>query len=269
MFVATLLLNVALVVAAVALLRSGDAWLKQHPRMDKFATSLEAAATALILAPFALTLARSQRRDAMHANAVQLSAMQGPEIYGEFTAMCARLGMRNPPELYVADKQIDTPSTADSTWNTRFIVLNTRYLAENLETARPVYRFLLARELGRVRLGHTRWLNELLISYVIRIPLLRNPLLHARTYSHDRYAAVLAPDAVRGLVVQATGRRLLAHVDIDSFLRHAHAVRGWLPRVLQLTESSPYLAFRIQALERAGLPMTDVGGTARPAAHIT
>ena len=33
---------------------------------------------------------------------------------------------------------------------------------------------------------------------------------HARTYSHDWYSAVLAPDAVRGLVVQATASLLYA-----------------------------------------------------------
>jgi hypothetical protein len=268
-FVATLVLNAVLVVGAVALLRSGSAWLHHFPEIDRFAKGLDATATALILAPFALTLARNQRRERFQANAVQIGPTQFPEIYDEYTAMCARLGMRTVPELYLAEGQIKSPSTADSTWHTQFIVLNTRYLGETPEERRPVYRFLLAHELGRVRLGHTHWLDELLTSYVIRIPLLRNPLQHARTHSHDRYAAALAPDAVRGLIVQATGRHLLAHIDLDGFLRQVRAVRGWQPRVLQLTESSPYLAFRLQTLDRAELTMNDVAGTARPTAHIS
>ena len=269
MFVATLLLNIALVAGAVILLRSGSAWLRHFPEIDRFAKSLEAAATALILAPFALTLARNQRRETFRANSVQLARTQFPEIYEEYIAMCTRLGMRDVPELYLADGQIKTPSTADSTWSTRFIVLNTTYLGETPDERRPVYRFLLAHELGRVRLGHTHWLDELLTAYVIRVPLLRNPLQHARTYSHDRYAAALAPDAVRGLVVQATGRHLLAHADLDAFLRQVRAVRGWQPRVLQFTERSPYLAFRLQALDRAELAMTDVAGPPRPPAPIS
>ena len=269
MFIATLLLNVVLVIGAVALLRSGSAWLHHFPAIDRYARSLEAAAAALMLAPFALTLARNQRREAFQANGVRLASTQFPEIYDEYSAMCARLGMRDPPELYIAEGQIKSPSTADSTWSTRFIVLNTSYLQEHLEAGRPVYRFLLAHELGRVRLGHTHWLDELLTAYVIRLPLLRNPLLHSRTYSHDRYAAALAPDTLRGLVVQATGRHMLAHVDIDGYMRQARAVRGWLPRLLQLTEGSPYLAFRIRALDRAGLAMSDVAGTSRPPAHIS
>lgn len=266
-FVLTLLLNVVLVVAAVALLRSGSEWLHRFMGADKVEKLLQATATALILAPFALTLTRNQRRSVFQANAVQLSSTQFPAIYDEYAAMCARLGVRNPPELYIAEGLITTPSTADSTWTTQFIVLNARYLDEKPETGRPVYRFLVARELGRVRLGHTHWLDELLLAYVMRIPLLRNPLLHARSYSHDRYAAVLAPDALRGLVVQATGRHMLAHIDVDRFLRQLRAVRGWRPRVVQLTDSLPYLAFRIQALDRAELTMTDVAGSARTPAN--
>ncbi len=268
-FIASLLLNIALVVAAVALLRSGNAWLHQFPAIEKFTKGLNAAATALILAPFALTLARNQRRETFQANGVRIGPTQFPEVYEDYIAMCERLGMRNVPELYIADGQIKTPSTSDSTWSTQFIVLDTSFLGDQPEERRPVYRFLLAHELGRLRLGHTHWLNELLTAYVIRIPLLRNPMQHTRTYSHDRYSAVLAPDAVRGLVVQATGRHLLAHIDLDGFLRQMRAVRGWRPRILQLTQGSPYLAFRLQALDRAELTMTDVAGTARTPAHIS
>jgi len=261
-FIATLLLNIALVVAAVALLRSGNDWLHHFPAIDRFTKGLNAAATALILAPFALTLARNQRRETIQANGVRIGPFQFPEIYVEFTAMCERLGMRHTPELYIADGQIKTPSMSDSTWSTQFIVLNTSFLGEKPDDRRPVYRFLLAHELGRLRLGHTHWLDELLTAYVIRVPLLRNPMQHARTYSHDRYAAALAPDALRGLVVQATGRHLLADLDLDGFMRQVRAVHGWRPRVLQLTEGSPYLAFRLQALDRAELTMTDVADPA-------
>lgn len=263
-FVATLLLNIALVVAAVALLQSGSTWLRHFPEIARYAKGFDAVATALILAPFALTMARNQRRERLRANGVRVSSTQFPEIHYEYVAMCTRLGMRDLPELYLAEGLIDAPSTADSTWRGQFIVLDTALLGEKPEARRPVYRFLLAHELGRLRLGHTHWLNELLTAYVIRIPLLRNPLQHTRAYSHDRYAAVLAPDAVRGLVVQSTGRHMLADLDVDGFLRQMRAVRGWRPRVLQLTESAPYLAFRLQALDRAELTMTDVARRARP-----
>ena len=268
-FVATLLLNIVLVVAAVALLRSGNAWLRHFPEIERYAKGLNAAATALILAPFALTMARNQRRERFRANGVRISSTQFPEIHYEYIAMCAKLGMRDLPELYVGEGLIKEPSTADSTWRGKFIVLDSRLLGDDPKARHPVYRFLLAHELGRLRLGHTHWLNELLTAYVVRIPLLRNPLQHTRTYSHDRYAAVLAPDAVRGLVIQSTGRHMLADLDLDGFMRQMRAVRGWRPRVLQLTESAPYLAFRLKALDRVELTMHDVADSTRPAMRMS
>jgi len=153
---------------------------------------------------------------------------------------------------------------AASTWSSQFIGINARFLEPKLEVVRPVYRFLLARELGRLRLGHTHWLDELLIAHVSRIPVLRNPLLHARTFSHDRYGATLVPDGVRGLVVQASGRHLLTIVDVESFLRQARALHGRRSVLGQFKRSTPFLALRIEELDRAGLAMTDVATKEAP-----
>src|SRR4051812_5464766 len=234
-FVFTVLLNVALVASAVALVRLGGDWMAHYPRVARAAESAQAAGVALILAPFALTMLRNRRLAAIRANAVRLTRTQIPGIHDDYESMCATLGVQNPPELYVADDEIDQPSAAYSAHGTHFIVLDTRFLQKDLAEVRPVIHFLLARELGRIRLGHTHWLDEMLLGYLNRIPVLRNPLLHTRTYSHDRYAAWLAPDAVRGLVVLASGRHMLAHVDVEQFLRQARAVRGRLPRVVSLT----------------------------------
>lgn len=264
-FVLSAVINLALLVTAVALVASGADWLERYPRLAKRATELQTAAGAAILAPFALTLLRNRRRASIRANSVQLSREQLPEIYEDYARMCAALGMREPPALFVSDSEIDAPSAAYSTWNAHFIVLDTRFLEPNLDEVRAVYRFYLGRELGRIRLGHTRWLDEVLIAYVMRLPVLRNPLFHARTYSHDRYAAYLAPDSVRGLVVQASGRLMLKRIDLDDFLRQAREVHGWWPRLANLTRSSPAVAYRIQALYAAGLLGRDADARSSPA----
>ena len=59
---------------------------------------------------------------------------------------------------------------AASTWNSQFIGINARFLEPKLEAVRPVYRFLLARELGRLRLGHTERLASRAALAVRRIP---------------------------------------------------------------------------------------------------
>lgn len=266
-YVATLLLNIVVLVAVAQIIRLGEDWRKEYQFVSFLADGVELSGAALLLAPVALTLLRNRRRGAVRANALRLGSRQIPEIYEDYAALCTALGVSEPPELYVIDQGLDEPSMSTTTWSDRFIALNARFLDRDLESVRPVYRFLMARELGRIRLGHTDWLDELLIAHVMRVPLLRNPLLHARTYSHDRYGAALAPDAVRGLIVVASGRHMLSHVDVEEYLSQAREVTGWRSRLAQLSRGTPFVAMRIQALDRAGMAMTDVVVTTVPTAR--
>jgi hypothetical protein len=251
-FIATVLLNLALVAGALALGLYGGDWLERHPRVAKFADGVRVTAITAVLAPFVLTFARNRRHAAVRANSVQLSRTQLGEIYKDFERMCATLRLP-PPELYVTEDAIDAPSAAYSAWHAHYVVLDVRFLEATLHEVRDVYRFYLARELGRIRLGHTHWLDEFLIAHVIRVPMLRNPLMQMRTYSHDRYAMTLAPDSIRGLLVLASGRHMLKHLDVEAFLAQAHEVRGWWARVASLGRDMPRVAYRVQELERAGL----------------
>ncbi len=252
-FIATVLLNLALIAGALALGLYGGDWLERHPRVAKYADGLRVTAIAAVLAPFVLTFARNRRHAAVRANSVHLSRTQIPEIYEDFERMCATLRLLPPPELYVTEDAIDAPSAAYSALHIDYVVLDVRFLEATLHEVRDVYRFYLARELGRIRLGHTHWLDEFLIAHVIRAPMLGNPLMQMRTYSHDRYAMSLAPDSIRGLAVQASGRHMLKHLDVEAFLAQAREVRGWWARVASLGRDTPRVAYRVQELERAGL----------------
>jgi hypothetical protein len=259
------LLNVAVLVAGVVALASGHEWLATHPRVAKHADEIGAAALAALLSPFVLTFRRNQGHAAVRANSVRLSRTQIPEIYADFERMCTTLGMSRVPELYVSESAVDAAAESHSAWHVDYVVLDDRYLQADLAAVRDVYRFFLARELGRIHLGHTAWLDDILLAYVIRVPFLRNPLMHARTYSHDRYAAYLAPDSIRGLVIQAAGRRVLGRVDVDAFVHQALEVRGWWARAASMMTGLPRVAYRIQQLERAGLLRHDAAGVAPPA----
>jgi hypothetical protein len=252
-FIATVLLNLALVAGALALGLYGGDWLERHPRVAKYADGLRAAAIAAVLAPFVLTFARNRRHASVRANSVQLSREQFPQVYEEFEQMCGTLRMQSPPELYLSEDAIKAPSGAYSAWHVDYVVLDDKFLEANPLDAPDVYRFFLARELGRIRLGHTRWFDDILIAHVTRTPVLATPLMHMRTYSHDRYALMLAPDSIRGLAVLASGRRMLPHVDVEAFLTQAREVRGWWARVASLGRDSPRVAYRVQELEHAGL----------------
>ena len=251
-YLATVLVNLALFALAIILIEHGSAWLDQYPRLAKRAQDVRALAFAALLAPPALVFLRHRRRANAAGNGVRISERQLPELYDTLVRFCDRLGHQPIPALYIADKA-NGISEAFAAWHHQFIVIRPVYFIAPLEEVRPIYEFEIGRELGRIRLGHTRWWDELLVAYVVKLPLLRNPLLHARTYACDRYAAWLAPDSIRGLTVYASGRPLYKLVDVPAFIDQAESTRGFWPWLSNLTRSEPHVTFRLRALLDAGL----------------
>jgi len=251
-YLATVLVNLALFALAIYLIEHGSAWLQEYPRLAKRAQDVRALAFAALAAPPVLAYLRHRRRANAEGNGVRISARQLPELHETLVRFCDRLGHQPIPALYLAD-QAKGVSEAFSAGHHQFIVIRPVFLIAPLEEVRPIYEFEIGRELGRIRLGHTRWWDELLVAYVVKLPLLRNPLLHARTYAHDRYAAWLAPDSVRGLTVYASGRPLYKLVDVPAFIDQAESTRGFWPWLSNLTRSEPHVTFRLRALLDAGL----------------
>ena len=257
-YLATVLVNLALFALAIFLIEHGSAWLDQYPRLAKRAQDVRALALAALAAPPVLVFLRHRRRANAAGNGVRISARQLPELYDTLVRFCDRLGHQQIPALYLAD-QAKGVSEAFATWHEQFIVIRPVYFIAPLEEVRPIYQFEIGRELGRIRLGHTRWWEELLVAYVVKLPLLRNPLLHRRTYAYDRYAAWLAPDSIRGLTVHASGRPLYKLVDVPAFIDQAESAHGFWPWLSNLTRSEPHVTFRLRALIDAGLYSRDPG----------
>ena len=251
-YLATVLVNLALFALAIYLIEHGSAWLDQYPRLAKRAQDVRALALAALAAPPLLAFLRNRRRGDAEGNGVRVSATQFPELHDTLVRYCERLGQLKIPSLYLADQARGT-SQAFASWRHEFIVIRPVFLIAPLEEVRPIYEFEIGREIGRIRLGHTRWWDELLVAYVVELPLLRNPLLHARTYACDRYAAYLAPDSIRGLIVLATARPILKLVNVPEFVAQAESDRGFWPWLSNLARQEPHVTFRLRALIDAGL----------------
>jgi len=251
-YLATVLVNLALFWMAIHLIEHGSAVLDAYPRLAKRAQEVRALAFALLAAPPALVFLRHRRRADALGSGVRVSATQFPELYDTLVRFCNRLGHEEIPTLYLAEQAKGT-SEAFGAWHHAFIVIRPVFLIVPLDEVRPIYEFQIGRELGRIRLGYTRWWDELLVAYVVKLPLLRNPLLHARTLACDRYAAYLAPDSIRGLIVSASGRQLLKLVNVEEFVAQAEATRGVWPWLANLTRAEPHVTVRLRALIDAGL----------------
>lgn len=126
-----------------------------------------------------------------------------------------------------------------------------------------VISFILAHELGAVRLNHTSIWNEMLLTYVSAIHWLRKPLERVRTYSRVRYGAALTPTGFRGLLINATGRRLMDQGNIEDYLSQSRKYGGLWSYINVFFEPKPQVLMRINQLRAAGYtyePSADVNG---------
>ncbi|HKF55898.1 MAG TPA: hypothetical protein VKJ45_10650, partial [Blastocatellia bacterium] len=252
-FIASVVLNLALMAAAVYLVANAPDWLTSHPVLRK---PLEHIRTLAIIAIFALPAAviiRNERRVSIRGNSIRLSRDQFASLYDRLQSHCTKLGLTTAPELYITNSAIREPAQAFSSWKRDYIVMNQSVVDPALESGGDVMAFILGRELGRIRLGYTRLWTEILLTYVLRIPYLNIPITRVRTYSCDRYGAFLAPDGVRGLIISVSGRRLLQSVNVEDYLKQSALHEGLWSRIGSTVTEKPPVLYRLKALYDAGL----------------
>jgi hypothetical protein len=253
-FIVSVVVNLAILIAAVIVVSMSPHWLKHHPILSSSIKQMRGLAMAAVFALPAIVVIRNIRRGFIRGNAIRLSAVQMGIVYKALEHQCAKLGMEYVPDLYLADPAIHGPAEAFSAWHRDYIVLTSQFIDSKPERTIDVISYALGCELGRIRLGHTKWWYEMLLSYIVRVPYISNPIRQVQILSRDRYGAFLAPDGVlRGLIIQASGRRILDQVDGQEVLQRAMRPGGFWFRLADLSRKTPHLAYRIRALTQAGL----------------
>lgn len=252
-WVAAVLLNTAIMIFALwAVFRGADAVFDALPFLEGYGGRIRTVVLAVLAIPPALVFQRNRRLAEARSGSVKIGPSQHPLMAARLQSHCDRLGVEEPPQLYVSDQIIHETARAFTAWHREFIVLGTDYLEKDLEPLQDVWSFLLGRELGRLALGHVEWWDELLVAYVDRLPWVRRPLRHVRAYSLDRVGAFLEPEGIRGLVIEASGRRTLPSTNVAEQIRHALSVGGFWLRFTGPVEERPHLALRIQKLYSDG-----------------
>jgi hypothetical protein len=268
-FFATVAANFLLMALAIGLIFYEPAWVKQHVLLDKYIGILRVLAiTALIGIPL-LVLNRNRRESVIRGNSVRLSEEQFPQIYAILQQYCRQLGMTETPELFLTAGGIAPFSVTYSSWRENYIVLHQVLFDIVEEKSIDVVYFILAHELGAIRLRQTAVWNEMLLTYVSAIRWLRNPLERVRTYSRDRYGAALSPTGFRGLLINAVGRRLMDHVNIEDYIQQALRYGGFWPSLNAFFEPKPQVFSRILQLRAAGYKYEPLASQASAAPTVS
>jgi hypothetical protein len=244
--------NFLLMGLALALVFYQPGWLKGHAFLSKEIGFLRILAiTALIGIPL-LVLNRNRREASVRGNSVRLSETQFPEVYAVLEDHCRRLGMAEMPELFLTGGTIPPYSQTFSSWREKYIVIHQSIFDIDDRKTMDVISFVLAHEVGAIRLNHTAVWNEMLLTYVSAIKWLRNPLERVRTYSRDRYGAALSPTGFRGLLINAVGRRLMDEVNVEDYFAQMRTYGGFWPALNVFFEARPQVLTRLRKLREAG-----------------
>jgi hypothetical protein len=214
-----------------------------------------------------LVLNRNRRESSIRGNSIRVSASQFPEVYAVLLDHCRRLGMRDLPELFISSASIQPYSRAFSSWRENYIVLHQIVFDIDDRKTMDVVAFLIAHELGAIRLNQTAVWNEMLLTYLSAIKWLRHPLERVRTFSRDRYGATLSPTGFRGLLINAIGRRLMDHVDLDDFFAQMRTYGGFWSGLNIFFEPRPQVLTRLRRLRQAGYryrPREDAATLSKP-----
>lgn len=250
---AVAIIDVVLVVAILGLLVLGAEWLTDN-YVGQYKGHAKLLLLAVLSAPLVASYLRSRRRKLAQEESIRVSETQLPEIHHVLLRHCARLGVP-VPELYVSDI---IERTTTFMWRRHYcIIVCTHEFSFFPEAFEDIIDWVLAREMGSICLGYASYRSEMLGSFVAPIPFLRAPLNHIKTYSRDRYGALLAPRAIRALIVVASGDRLRNEVNLDMYLKQLDEIKEhgfWISAIWPLRKTVP-LAYRVRELRRANMLM--------------
>jgi hypothetical protein len=249
------LANLALLGAAVTVVLLAPGWLHAHPRAATVVARIRGALIVVLVLVPGLAFVRRGRWVFYRENSVRVAPDQLPELFEVLTAHCRALGLPSATELRISQPLAGLSGALGLHGGTSVVVLGPGLFdgLDGLGERLDVFSFVIAYELARIRLGHASWAQELLLGYLKRIPLLRMPLLSVQTFSRDRVAATLAPGGVRGLLCQASGGDILAHLDVASYLREvmASTPTRWAALLSVAGREGPNVSARVREIYRA------------------
>lgn len=205
----------------------------------------------------------------IRGNGVLVSERQFPLLHQLVTAHARRLGMRNPPTVYVLESGGVLNAFATKVLGRRFVIINADVLASALQRGEGAVSFIVAHELGHHWRGHLAW--RWLIGPARLVPYLGSAYSRACEYTCDRIGAHCEPNgAIEGLLLLAAGNGLHMYVNAQEFARQAESDKGYWIRRAELMSTHPRLPKRVAALLALGVasPATQPLAATRPAAVL-
>jgi hypothetical protein len=179
---------------------------------------------------------------------VRVGADQLPELDATFRDVCARLGLRTVPALYVLQSGGLLNAFATRFAGREFVVVYSEFL-EALGPSSPEMRFILGHEIGHIHSRHIS--KQIFLAPGMFFPLVGPAYRRAWETSCDRFGTFAAQDvtaAVQAMLVLGAGREHGPRLNPAAFAGQHGDERGFFVSLHELTASYPTLSRRVTDL---------------------
>lgn len=245
-----LIFIVALAIGALIL---GMPGIDEHFSLEEFG-KIQNFVFLAILAPFGILILRAVRAAQFSATGAVASEQQFEYVHDIVEHYSRLAGLDRTPSVAIVAGTDFTAKTAFNYGRTMILVHS-----DLLDAPRPfgtdwgALRFAIAREVAHIAAGHRSALYELCTAVTQAIPFVSHPLTRAEEYTADRYAAVLAADAVGDyFAVMAVSKDNWQGMSLHATV--ARAGRTPFRQTLAMwTMKTPPSVWRVQALARLGV----------------
>lgn len=192
----------------------------------------------------------------LRAEAARVGPDQLPELDATFRQVCAQLGVRDVPALFVVQSGGLLNAFATRFAGRNFVVVYSDFL-EALGASSPEMRFVLGHELGHIQSRHIA--KQIFLAPGMFFPLVGPAYRRAWETSCDRFGAYAAQDvtaAVRAMMVLTAGAVHGPQLNPLVFAGQNEDERGFFVSLHELTSTYPTLSRRVTDLValQAGRP---------------
>jgi Zn-dependent protease with chaperone function/type II secretory pathway pseudopilin PulG len=190
----------------------------------------------------------------IRGTAVKVNKDQFPELYAMYQECCAKLDVKEEPELYILSAGGLLNALATKFMGRKYVVLYSN-IVDALEENPEAVKFYIGHELGHIRRNHLRWSPYLFPASIL--PLIGAAHARAQEYTCDLHGYKCCEnspkDALNAIAVLAAGEKRWRSVNIDQYIAQSTWTGGFWMSLHELIGDYPWLSKRmtqIHALTR-------------------
>lgn len=190
----------------------------------------------------------------IQVNGVRIKENQFPDLYKRVKELCEIMGLKKVPEVYIVESGGLLNAFATKVFGflgKNMVILYSDFVDISLDSNGNEIDYVIAHELAHIKKNHI--LKSFLIFPAMWIPFIGVAFSRMAEYTCDRMAAYYIEkpqDAIYGLLILASGKRLYKNVNLIEFLGQYNDKKGIFVTLMELLSTHPPIPKRIHEIEK-------------------